>query len=70
MVVPAAWGMHGVSVRCTSPTGAKAEMTSDTGDYEITGSVTGPDGKGNAFKPFTSGKSPGNRSTSALSFSS
>jgi hypothetical protein len=29
-------------------------MTSDTGDYEITGSVTGADGKGNAFKPFTS----------------
>lgn len=29
-------------------------MTSDTGDYEITGGVTGPDGKGNAFQPFTS----------------
>jgi len=29
-------------------------MTSDTGDYELTGSVTGPDGKGNAFQPFTS----------------
>ena len=29
-------------------------MTSDTGDYEITGSVTGADGKGNAFKQFTS----------------
>ena len=29
-------------------------MTSDTGDYELTGSATGPDGKGNAFKPFTS----------------
>ena len=29
-------------------------MTSNTGDYEITGSVTGGDGKGNAFKPFTS----------------
>ncbi|MDZ4402770.1 SGNH/GDSL hydrolase family protein [Prosthecobacter sp.] len=29
-------------------------MTSDTGDYDLTGSVTGPDGKGNAFKPFTS----------------
>jgi hypothetical protein len=29
-------------------------MTSDSGDFELTGSVTGPDGKGNAFKPFTS----------------
>lgn len=29
-------------------------MTSDSGDYELTGSVSGPDGKGNAFKPFRS----------------
>jgi len=29
-------------------------MTSDKGDYELVGSVTGFDGKGNAFKPFTS----------------
>jgi len=29
-------------------------MTSDTGDYELVGSVTGPDGTGNAKKPFTS----------------
>lgn len=29
-------------------------MTNDTGDYELVGSVTGPDGKGSAFKPFTS----------------
>lgn len=29
-------------------------MTSDSGDYELTGRVTGPDGRGNAFKPFTS----------------
>ena len=29
-------------------------MTSDEGDYSITGSVTGPDGHGNAFRPFTS----------------
>jgi hypothetical protein len=29
-------------------------MTSDTGDYELAGSVTGPDGAGNAKKPFTS----------------
>ena len=29
-------------------------MTSDRGDYEIVGSVTGPDGSGNALRPFTS----------------
>ncbi len=29
-------------------------MTSDTGDYELVGSVTGPDGTGNGLKPFTS----------------
>ena len=29
-------------------------MTSDEGDYQLTGSITGFDGKGNAFKPFTS----------------
>ena len=29
-------------------------MVSDTGDYELTGSVTGLDGKGNARQPFTS----------------
>ena len=29
-------------------------MTSDNGDYELTGSVTGPDGKGNASRTFTS----------------
>jgi hypothetical protein len=29
-------------------------MTSDSGDYELSGSVTGPDGNGNAFKPFAS----------------
>ncbi len=29
-------------------------MTSDAGDYELVGSVTGADGKGNAFEPFTS----------------
>ena len=29
-------------------------MTSDVGDYELTGSVTGPDGKGNNAEDFTS----------------
>lgn len=36
------------------PQAWKIVMTSDEGDYELTGSVTGPDGQGNAFKPFTS----------------
>lgn len=30
------------------------EITSDQGDYTLTGSLTGVDGKGNAFQPFTS----------------
>jgi hypothetical protein len=29
-------------------------MTSDTGDYRLTGSVTGPDGEGNSTRPFRS----------------
>ena len=29
-------------------------VTTDTGDYQLVGSVTGPDGTGNAKKPFTS----------------
>ena len=29
-------------------------LTSDRGDYELVGSATGPDGRGNAFQPFTS----------------
>jgi hypothetical protein len=29
-------------------------MTSDTGDYQLTGSITGPDGTGNNTKRFTS----------------
>jgi len=29
-------------------------MTSDKGDYELVGSVTGPDGAGNVARPFTS----------------
>ena len=32
----------------------KITMASDSGDYRLVGSVTGPDGTGNAFKPFTS----------------
>ena len=29
-------------------------MISDSGDFKISGNVTGPDGEGNAFRPFTS----------------
>ena len=29
-------------------------MTNDTSDFELVGSVTGPDGKGNGLKPFES----------------
>jgi hypothetical protein len=32
----------------------KITMTSDQGDYELIGSVSGEDGVGNAFEPFTS----------------
>ncbi len=46
---------HGVTLgRNVVPQSWTIAMTSDTGDYEINGSVTGPDGNGNAFKPFTS----------------
>jgi hypothetical protein len=36
------------------PQSWKIVMTSEEGDYELKGSITGPDGQGNAFKPFTS----------------
>lgn len=36
------------------PQSWKLLVTSDSGDYELTGSVTGAEGRGNAFKPFTS----------------
>ncbi len=36
------------------PQSWKILMTSDEGDYQLTGTITGPDGQGNAFKPFTS----------------
>jgi hypothetical protein len=46
---------HGVTLgRNVVPQNWTLVMTSDKGDYELTGSVTGPDGKGNAFQPFTS----------------
>ncbi len=46
---------HGVTLgNNVAPQSWSIVMTSDTGDYEITGSVTGADGNGNAFKQFIS----------------
>ncbi|MDF1659860.1 MAG: SGNH/GDSL hydrolase family protein [Verrucomicrobiales bacterium] len=46
---------HGVGLGAgVIPQNWKIVMTSDTGDFKIEGSVTGPDGKGNAFEAFTS----------------
>ncbi len=46
---------HGVTLGpVQTPQAWTIVMTSDAGDYELTGSVTGPDGNGNAFQPFTS----------------
>lgn len=46
---------HGITLgRHIRPQSWTLVMTSDTGDYELTGSVTGADGRGNAFQPFTS----------------
>ena len=46
---------HGVTLADTvTPQDWTLVMTSDTGDYTLTGSSTGQDGEGNAFKPFTS----------------
>ncbi|MEN3944173.1 hypothetical protein WJU23_22920 [Prosthecobacter sp. SYSU 5D2] len=46
---------HGVTLADTVvPQDWTIVMTSDAGDYTLTGSITGKDGEGNAFKPFTS----------------
>lgn len=46
---------HGISLgQNQRPQTWSIDMTSDAGDYLVTGSVTGADGKGNAFRPFTS----------------
>lgn len=48
---------HGIELgRNIVPQQWTITMLNDKGDYELSGSITGPDGKGNAFKPFT-GKS-------------
>jgi hypothetical protein len=46
---------HGITLgRNIVPQSWTLVMTSDQGDYQLTGSVTGADGVGNAFQPFTS----------------
>ena len=53
--VPRDSSPHGITLgKNLVPQNWTIEMTSDAGDFELTGSVTGPDGKGNATKPFTS----------------
>lgn len=53
--VPRDTGPHGIALgRKVVPQTWTLAMTSDAGDYELSGSTTGPDGRGNAFKPFTS----------------
>ncbi|MFZ9745242.1 MAG: SGNH/GDSL hydrolase family protein [Opitutaceae bacterium] len=53
--VPRDSSPHGVTLgRNVVPQAWTIMMTSDAGDYELSGSVTGGDGRGNAFRPFTS----------------
>ena len=53
--VPRDSSPHGITLgRNVAPQTWTIVMTSDTGEYELSGSVTGRDGRGNAFKPFTS----------------
>lgn len=53
--VPRDQAPHGITLGSrVVPQSWTIGMTSDKGDYELAGSVTGPDGKGNAFEPFTS----------------
>jgi len=48
-------GPHGVSLGANVvPQEWTVRMLDDAGNYELSGSVTGPDGRGNAVKPFTS----------------
>lgn len=48
-------GPHGVSLGTNViPQEWTVRMLDDAGNYELRGSVTGPDGKGSAVKPFTS----------------
>ncbi len=53
--VPRDASPHGITLgKNVVPQTWTIAMTSDTGDYEVTGSVTGADGNGNAKQPFTS----------------
>lgn len=53
--VPRDSAPHGIALgRNVVPQTWTIVMTNDTGDYELIGSTTGPDGRGNAFRPFTS----------------
>jgi hypothetical protein len=53
--VPRDQAPHGITLgKNVVPQSWTITMTSDSGDYALVGSVTGPDGAGNAFKPFTS----------------
>ncbi len=53
--VPRDQAPHGITLgTAVVPQAWIIKMTSDAGDFTIAGSVTGADGSGNAFKPFTS----------------
>lgn len=53
--VPRDSSPHGITLgKAVVPQTWTITLTSDTGDYEVTGSATGSDGKGNATAPFTS----------------
>jgi hypothetical protein len=53
--VPRDASPHGITLgRNVVPQTWTIEMTSDTGDYAVTGSLTGSDGNGNALRRFTS----------------
>ncbi|MCA9140625.1 MAG: SGNH/GDSL hydrolase family protein [Planctomycetales bacterium] len=53
--VPRDTSPHGITLgNAVVPQSWTITMTSDTGDYEIVGSLTGTDGNGNAFHDFTS----------------
>ncbi len=53
--VPRDAAPHGITLgKRVLPQSWTVVMTSDNGDFELTGSETGPDGRGNAFERFTS----------------
>jgi hypothetical protein len=53
--VPRDSSPHGITLgQGVVPQSWTIVMTSDQGDYEVSGSLSGADGQGNAFQPFTS----------------